>query len=75
MCGQQGYEGPFFTANCINVVDIGVIVDECSAAGLGADDILGAYYNAYEVGSCNSTEDEQTEPPKTKSGAKRRLRW
>jgi hypothetical protein len=70
MCGKQGYQGQFFTANCNNVVDIGVIVDECTGAGLGDDEILAAYYYAYDVGSCNITEpievtDQPTEPPET----------
>jgi hypothetical protein len=55
-------------ANCNNVVEIGVTVDDCTGAGLGNDEILAAYYNAYEVGSCNITEtvegtDQRTEPP------------
>jgi hypothetical protein len=53
------------------VVDIGVIVDGCTGVGLGDDDILTAYSYAFEVGSCNITEDQQTEPPETTSGAKR----
>jgi hypothetical protein len=66
-CGQQGYQ-TLRVANCNNVVEIGVTVDDCTMAGLGNDEILAAYFNAYEVGSCNSTEtvevtDKRTEPP------------
>lgn len=38
------------------LAEITVIVDECTGAGLGPDDILGAYYNAFAVGSCNVTD-------------------
>jgi hypothetical protein len=52
-------------ANCNNVVEIGATVDDCTMAGLGNDEILAAYYNAYEVGSCNLTETVEATAQRT----------